>query len=177
MKRLVIAVDSSKLQDAIQEWRNTPRADGVSPSMGFFGRRTRGTVPFLNQPMAAFPPHAPLEDHSGRVLQPLAPESKVWVQLRPGETWKRGTIITRKSERSYLVEIVGGRCYLRNRRFLRPVKPEAVVAPENRDEPEAVVAPENRDEPEAVVAPELPRRSRRTAGLRPENEPLLGSRV
>ena len=203
MKRLVLAVDSNLLPHAIQEWRNTPRADGISPSMAFFGRRTRGTVPFLPQPMLDFPARSPLQDDSGKVLRPLAAGFLVWIQLRPGATWKKGCVRTQKRDRTYLVELPGGRSYVRNRRFLRPladvparVEPEAVVAPEKPvihagdfsdpdEQPEAEVAPEDPlihavddpDEPEAVVAPDQPRRSRRTAGLRPENEPLLGSRI
>jgi len=131
MKRLVLAVAPSSLQSAIQEWRNTPRSvDGISPSMAFLGRRTRGLLPCLPQPTLEFPSRSPLRDDAGRELRPLAAGTEVWVQLRPGSTWKRGIIRAVKGERTYLVELPGGRSYVRNRRFLRPaqdVQPEAVV--------------------------------------------------
>ena len=68
--------------------------------MAFFGRRTRGTVPFLPQPMLDFPSRSPNQDDSGRVLRPLAVESLVWIQLRPGATWKKGCIRAQKSDRN-----------------------------------------------------------------------------
>ena len=202
MKRLVIAVEPSNLPSAIQEWRNTPRSsDGISPSMAFFGRRTRGLLPCLPQPTLDFPSRSPLVDQSGQDLFPLAVDAPVWIQLRPGGTWKKGTVRAQKSGRTYLVELPNRKSYVRNRRFLRPLKagppslsdasePEAVVAPDISDlpnasvfEPEAVVAPEIADipdapeQPEAVVAPDILRRSRRTAGLAPEQSTLFGSRI
>ena len=175
---MVLAVEPSLLPGAIQEWSNTPRADGISPSLAFFGRRTRGSIPFLPQPTVDFPSRSPLNDDSGRTLRPLAVDSEVWIQMRPGSTWKRGTVRAIKSGRSYLVELPCGRSYVRNRRFLRPLatqnQPEAVVAPDDLAVPEADAS----FEPEAVVAPDtVPRRSRRTAGLQPEHASLSGSRI
>ena len=173
MKRLVLAVEPSLLSGAVQEWSNTPpRADGISPSLAFFGRRSRGSVPFIPQPMVDFPSRSPLHDDSGHNLRPLAAETEVWIQLRPGSTWKRGTVRATKGERSYLVELPGGRSYVRNRRFLRPLAEfpdKAALDPQASDpvQPEAVVAPENVG----------PRRSRRTAGMNPENAALAGSRI
>ena len=189
MKRLVVAVDASLLQSALQEWRNTPRStDGISPSMAFFGRRTRGLLPCLPQPTVDFPSRGSAQELApGPTLRPLAVESPVWIQLRPGSTWKRGTVSAKKAERTYLVELPDGRCYVRNRRFLRPLvegRPLPTPPEGSHIQPEAVVAPDMTepvvlamDEPEAVVAPEQTRRSRRTAGLRPENAPLSGSRI
>ena len=143
-------------------------------------------VPFLPQPMLEFPARSPPQDDSGKVLRPLAAGSLVWIQLKPGANWKKGCVRAKRSDRSYLVELPGGRSYVRNRRFLRPL---ADVPARDEPEPEAVVAPEepvdigvHEEEPEAVVAPEEPehaprRSSRRTAGLRSENAPLHGSRI
>ena len=135
--------------------------------------------------MLDFPSRSPLQDDSGKVLRPLAAGSLVWIQLRPGATWKKGCINAQKSDRSYLVELPGGRSYVRNRRFLRPLAD--VPGRVDAAEPEAVVAPdygvggdphgEEDEEPEAAVAPDLPRRSRRTAGLNSENSALSGSRI
>jgi len=122
--------------------------------------------------MVDFPSRSPLHDDSGHNLRPLAAETEVWIQLRPGSTWKRGTVRATKGERSYLVELPGGRSYVRNRRFLRPLAEfpdKAALDPQASDpvQPEAVVAPENVG----------PRRSRRTAGMNPENAALAGSRI
>ena len=92
----------------------------------------------------------------------------MWIQLRPGSAWKKGEINASKDERTYLVEVPGGRCYVRNRRFLRPLvagsSPPVVL-------PAAPARGEVPAQPEAVVAPDNAglRRSRLTASLVPEN--------
>ena len=178
MKRLVVAVAPSLLQSAIQEWRNTPRSsDGISPSMAFFGRRTRGLLPCLPQPTLDFPSRTPAQERDpGPVLPPLSVGTSVWVQLRPGATWKKGEVRAKKAERTYLVELPNGHCYVRNRRFLRPlVVGKRAPPPASPADPR--VGASLPEQPEAVVAPDDLRRSRRAAGLVPEFSALSGSRI
>ena len=178
MKRLVRTTEPSKLRLALQEWRNTPRQDGISPSMAFLGRRTRGELPFLpGQPMVDFPSRPlPLEPVGGRALVPLVVGQRVWLQIQPGTTWKEGVVSEIKGYRSYLVELSSGRRFWRNRRFLRPLTAGERPPGPNVGALEAPALPppvDDDDDEDGAV----PRRSRRAAGLDPEWRPLARPRI
>eukprot|EP00095_Tigriopus_kingsejongensis_P005672 snap_masked-scaffold377_size191454-processed-gene-0.8 protein:Tk05672 transcript:snap_masked-scaffold377_size191454-processed-gene-0.8-mRNA-1 annotation:"PREDICTED: uncharacterized protein K02A2.6-like" len=93
IKALVSRCSQNKedFRTALQEWRNTPRADGLSPSVAFLGRRQRTATPSLPQPTVSFPVR-----HSrdaalgrGRVLPPLPVASLVRLQDPVGLHWRR----------------------------------------------------------------------------------------
>ena len=54
--------------EALLAWRNTPRADGVSPAQAFFGRRLRGRLPTMAEHMRQidFKGRAQPEQHQDR---------------------------------------------------------------------------------------------------------------
>ena len=124
----------------------------------------------------------PLEPSGGRSLAPLEVGQRVWLQVQPGTTWKEGTISEIKGYRSYLVDMVNGRRFWRNRRFLRPLvadqlPPGPGVGP--LEEEEAVALPEEAARPlaEDDEGEVTRRRSRRNAGLDPEWRPLARPRI
>jgi virulence-associated protein VagC len=60
-------------------------------------------------------------DSTAKNLEALAAGSKVWIQNPISKKWdSAGTVLEKKSKRSYDVEDDEGATYRRNRRFLRP---------------------------------------------------------
>ena len=111
--------------EALLAWRNTPRADGISPAQAFFGRRLRGRLPTMAEHMLLKPfdgRPTPNRHTERRELDILRPGDKVMVQDPQSKAWNTtGTIVEARndSNRSYTVDI-GGKMYIRNRIFLRP---------------------------------------------------------
>eukprot|EP00094_Tigriopus_californicus_P012495 TCALIF_12080-PA protein Name:"Protein of unknown function" AED:0.36 eAED:0.50 QI:76/0/0/1/0/0/2/0/100 len=62
-------------------------------------------------------------DKSSRNLSLLSVGTSVWIQNPINRLWDRIGVIEgiRNTDRSFIVNIPGGRSYVRNRRFLRPV--------------------------------------------------------
>lgn len=130
---------NSQFFTALQELRNSPRADGYSPAQLFLGRRQRGVLP-VHHRTTEFDPgivqagahkrqqqraktkrkfdetsHLLPEFRSGAHVRVQHPTSKRWDQI--------GQVIRPRNalKRSYIVKI-GSRFYVRNKRFLRPLK-------------------------------------------------------
>ena len=118
------------------EWRNVPRADGVSPSQAFFGRRQRTTLPVLDLSnfndtfQHASDARADVQqaskdryDATAHILPDLAPGDIVRVQDPTSKTWNStGEIVSvHPYGRSYNVSIDQNAPVRRNRRFLKPV--------------------------------------------------------
>ena len=133
MKHLLEKTSSwEEFRIALREYRNTPRHDGLSPSQWLFGRRQRTEIPALPTAYDRISDDV-LAEHEARRREKVAsyPESKfdlpqlevgmvVIMQEPVSKRWKwKGTIVEKRSQRSYLIES-NGRRYLRNRRFLRP---------------------------------------------------------
>jgi hypothetical protein len=137
MKRLLSklgGVDNVVFRSALLEWRNTPRADGFSPAIGFFGRRLRTLLPsalplqFDPATQAAFSQArlaadaARVEQKGGVTLAPLSVGDQVHVQDPIEKSWSFCAGEVTKclpSGRSYEVTTSAG-TYRRNRRHLRP---------------------------------------------------------
>lgn len=126
--------DNTTFRAALLEWRSTPRTDGFSPAVGFFGRNPRTRLPtsrslgFQLESMTNFTEARKkatdqrVERAGGQSLPPLAIGQVVHIQNPIDKEWSfRAGIITSisKSGRSYTVTTNAGR-FVRNRRFLRP---------------------------------------------------------
>eukprot|EP00095_Tigriopus_kingsejongensis_P003414 snap_masked-scaffold1126_size61158-processed-gene-0.1 protein:Tk03414 transcript:snap_masked-scaffold1126_size61158-processed-gene-0.1-mRNA-1 annotation:"PREDICTED: uncharacterized protein LOC101063392" len=158
-KSLVLKCGTGRaLREALVEQRNTPRADGISPSMAFFGRRLRGVLPALpNPPIPGREGHGKPKVPVGQgvPLRGLKVGDCVRIQDFVSKRWNlKGKVVTDHGDRSYDVMTVHGKILWRNRRFLLPVP----AWDEDGEDP--VV-------PDALM---VPRRSRRQAGVPgPEN--------
>jgi len=116
---------------AMLEWRNTPRADGVSPAEAFFGRAPRGALPDARShamsPLQAERARSLKKGHDARALAlplaPLSPGTRIRVRDPVTGQWGRLGTITQAREhgRSYWLDLDGGGRTMRTRRFLRPV--------------------------------------------------------
>ena len=125
-------------RQCLAEWRNTPRADGFSPSQIFFGRRQRGLLPTL--PSALKPidqdqlatavakrhcPESKLEKvhPASNVLATLEKGQRVRVQDTKSKKWEQQGVVQsiRATGRSYEIDLDNGSKVLRNRRFIRPI--------------------------------------------------------
>ena len=138
MKHLLGKTESfDDFRNALREWRNTPRYDGLSPAQWLFGRRQRTDAPAIPAAYDRIPDakfaehearreekmdkHRSYSDQSSRPLKPMKPGDKVIAQNTLTKRWDtRATIISRRRNgRSYLINS-DGRNYVRNRKFLRP---------------------------------------------------------
>ena len=150
MKHLLAKKKSWRaFRKALIEWRNTPRcSDSLSPAQWALGRRQRSSCPALPGAYARLSDQDFSEamvrreevmakvkkdfDKDRRSLTKLPVGTLVVLQNRPigakpGRWNRKGSIVERKSDRTYIVE-VGDRRFSRNRRFLRPCL--------NQDDPE-----------------------------------------
>lgn len=158
-------------REALQEWRNTPRADGFSPAQMFTGRRQRTKMPTLPAHHEAIDLQAAeaaraegrvqMKLHHDQHTLPLAPLSegdRVFVQDPVKGTWNTtATVIsTRDSGMSYTIINDKGRTSDRNRKHLRPDK-SAHSGELQEEEWPALPAPP------ATTPASAPRRSERIA--------------
>jgi hypothetical protein len=120
---------------ALLEWRNTPRADGVSPAQVFFGRRQRTILPAI--PRISSPESIlqfgeirkeakDIKDEQRNVLRQELPVlrigEEVLVQHPKNKTWESAGVIgsVHQDGRSYEVLMHdSGKYFRRNRRHLR----------------------------------------------------------
>jgi len=120
--------------DGLREWRNTPKAHGLSPSELMFGRNIRSTVPTLPSEFKV-PDNTEMKekdaaqkekirehfDSRTRPLSVLEVGDTVWIQNPVSKKWDRsGTVKKVGPYRDYDVQVDGGRVLNRNRRYLRP---------------------------------------------------------
>jgi hypothetical protein len=117
----------SKFQDALLEWRNTPRADGVSPAQMMVGRRQRTSLPLVpecyKQVESKTRQGQSKEKSCPHTYTELLPGMRVIVQNIKSKRWDTyGTISSKRATgRSYYVEDDEGVVLLRNGKFLRPL--------------------------------------------------------
>ena len=171
---------------ALSAWRNTPRADGFSPTQMFYGRRQRTpaipTLPFhhqedvdrdrgqqarrrkLNEKIKEHDVHA-------HALSKLNIGDPVHVQNPFNKKWDTSAIIVapRDDGQSYIIKY-DGKEYIRNRIFLRPAASashdlveDATSAPSHDPSP----GPSTVSKPSSDYKEEFPpplRRSSRIAG-------------
>ena len=138
MKHLLGKTESfNDFRNALREWRNTPRYDGLSPAQWLYGRRQRTDAPAIPAAYDRIPDakfaehearreekmdkHRSYSDQSSRPLKPMKPGDKVIAQNTLTKRWDtHATIISRRRDgRSYWINS-DGRNYVRNRKFLRP---------------------------------------------------------
>ena len=188
MKHLLEKTKSfRKFREALLEWRNTPRFDGLSPSQWLFGRRQRTETPALPKAYERITDETISEHESGRKekmekeknrvdqhskkLANLYNGDKIIIQNPITKRWDtKGTVIEkRKNGRSYLVK-ANGRYYTRNRIFLRICPSE----PATNELNEPIANESNEPTPldnEKPKKPEL-RRSKRHVTFKNYNEVL-----
>ena len=111
---------------ALRAFRDTPRADGKSPSMLFLGRTLRTELPRLpgSYGMVNVGPRQERADTSEFELSALEPGTRVRIQEPKTKRWEHTGTVTRKHEhgRSYYVDVDDGPSDVwRNRKFLKPI--------------------------------------------------------
>ena len=129
--------NSEEFNQGLLELRNTPRAGGKSPAEIVFGQPLRSHIPthhsaFDRQWLKTMDDYdikmSLLQEQSttdynatARELPQLAANQSVRIQDPTTKLWdKVGVIVSRGRFRNYRVRLPSGRCYWRNRRFLRP---------------------------------------------------------
>ena len=129
--------DLLKFDDALREWRNTPKRLAYSPAAIMFGRRQRTKLPAPTEAyqrlsardFKAFDDSRELlnakvtEEWNKRskTLTPFAVGDAVNILDMKTRKWTIKAVVKERSDgdRTYIVEAEGGRIYKRNRRFLR----------------------------------------------------------
>ena len=139
VKKLLAKTSTYKdFQQALRNYRNCPRYDGLSPAQWYFGRRQRTEAVAFPSAYSRIPEHI-MANHeyqrkrntdkkrahankSSRPKPQMHTGQHVIAQHLLTKRWDlRGVIIeSRDGGRSYVV-LMNGRRYLRNRRFLRPI--------------------------------------------------------
>ena len=142
-------IDKDKWAKGLLQWRNTPRANGLSPAQVLFGHPARDILPVHKRAFAkewqksikdvdtlAADIKQKLEkryNSSARPLPPLQLGSKVAVQDHNTKKWnKYGIIVHVGDNRDYMVKLTSGRVWRRNRRFIRKRYP---IVPPSPNEP------------------------------------------
>jgi len=118
-KHLLLKMDKKEdFNEAMLEWRNTPRADGVSPAEAFFGRRPRGKLPVVRQAatgeLATRRGQAMKAQHDRSALPNELPTLQVGARVRVRDpltgVWGKHTTVVavREHGRSYWVQSDAG---------------------------------------------------------------------
>ena len=131
-------LNTDEFKEALLEFRNTPREDGVSPAQRLFGRPMRTRLPVhrsvfseehrvvtrdIDDRATTLKEKARLRyNQSARPLGVLKPGDIVRMQNMTTRRWDViGEVLGfKKRTRSYIVKTESGALYWRNRKFLRP---------------------------------------------------------
>ena len=131
-------IDDPAFQEAMLEFRNTPREDGLSPAQRLFGRAQRTRLPAHWRAYDKVAKEA--ADKSDRIYIDKAARKKlrydkfakelptlqlgdhVLVQDPVSLKWDRHATIVDQDRRRYRLRFPSGRVLFRNRRFLRKMK-------------------------------------------------------
>ena len=159
-------IDSEDFLRGLLEWRNTPRANGLSPAEMVFGHNIRSIIPAHHKAyarkwqdvmdrceMAAGEEKRKAKqryDGRSKELKPMENGSHVRVQNPMTKRWdKRGVIIHVGQHRDYRVKLLSGRVYWRNRRFIRPDYSDDTAEPvaEQQAKKKTVTFPEQPSSP------------------------------
>ena len=139
--------DGTDVYEALLELRNTPQQDtGLSPTQMTFGRLTRTRLPAVtnrpvNKKQLAMAQKRRTRrqqtvrqsyNRRARDLVPLHTGQPVYYQHLEGQRWRKGTVQSKKNERSYIIE--GDTCgvYQRNRVHIRPTCIRNVSEPQDQ---------------------------------------------
>ena len=143
MKHLLEKTKSfQSFRKALLEYRSTPRYDGLSPAQWLFGRRQRTEAAALpsaydrikdseifnheSRRREEMRKQKSNDDQSSKRLPQLAVGDHVIVQNPISKRWDiNAVIIEKRNNRSYIIRNENGKCYLRNRKFLRPIPMES----------------------------------------------------
>ena len=127
-------VNSDQWAKALLQWRNTPRDNGLSPAQVVFGHPARDSLPVHKR---AFAPEwqrhvheadiaiqqQKVERHynaSAHELPELQPGTPVAIQNHQSKRWNiYGTVIEVGNNRDYMIRLLSGRVWRRNRRYIR----------------------------------------------------------
>ena len=143
MKALIIKTDcdgkinNDAFSEGVLEWRNTPRAHGLSPAQILFGHPIRSIIPahhssfdrkwtdIMDNRDRIVPEQREKSrrryDERAHPLKPFVIGEKVRVQDHVSKRWdKTGIIISTGPHRDYRIKFPSGRVYWRNRRFIKP---------------------------------------------------------
>ena len=105
--------------------KTQPEATCLRRTLCFFGRNVRLDLPITMDHLKAPPSllsHTPSPNKAtGRLLRPLSPNTKVWIQCPNTKRWLTKGIITSVSNtgRTYVIRLESGEEIRRNRIFLR----------------------------------------------------------
>ncbi len=146
-------IDNDKVIKALLQHRNTPMSDiGLSPAQMLYGRQLRDCLPTPAEACKIRPEWKMLAEDRERALAKrniisierynehtkTLPELKTgdYVAIqnqtgpRPNRWEKTGVVVEKGENRQYTIRMDGsGRCSLRNRRFLRKIKPVCADRP------------------------------------------------
>jgi len=148
MKTLLKKCQNSKedFGHALLAWRNTPRADGISPAYAFLGRHQRGVLPRLHEDV-----HHPLStlissrqekmkmqvETRAKPLPQLSIGLDVSIQDPVSKRWNlQGCIRGFRESGSIEIETSEGKNIVRNRRFVRPLAWQLSPEEECTDNPD-----------------------------------------
>ena len=151
-------LNMDKWSKAIIQWRNTPRATGLSPAQVVFGHPSRDSIPIHKRAFAAEWQKSIAEadrkaeqlrlrsdhlyDKSARHLPRLPVGQHVIIQNPTSKKWDRaGTIVEIGKHRDYFIRLPSGRIWRRNRRFLRKRCPALDPVPRDIDPPHDIHRP------------------------------------
>ncbi|PAA65850.1 hypothetical protein BOX15_Mlig025290g1 [Macrostomum lignano] len=167
-------LDKDKMAQGLLQLRNTPMYDGRIPSVMVYGHTVRDTLPAHRKSFAkewkdkvwkmeekAAEIHAKVHQHynaSKRQLEPLRVGSHVVLQNPVTKLWdKKGVVVEVGRHQDYMVKLVSGRIFRRNRVYIRRCLPQEQLSTTgaSQKEGEAQDAP---DKPKTAQ----PRRSQRS---------------
>ena len=129
--------DNLDMSLAILAWRNTPTEGGnYSPAQKLQSRRTRTQLPTASELLKPELPQGIKEeikcrrqkakqqyDRSAKELPALEEGQVVRIQpVKRQEQWRKGTVVKKVNNRSYLVQAANGQIYRRNRKHLCQTK-------------------------------------------------------
>ena len=149
---------------ALLELRNTPRQDTPSPAQIMFGRNLDTQLPQRsfsrnNRENGKARRQEIVKgyyDKNAKNLEELLPNQPVgWKSGHTDSKWKRGQVVSRTGDRSYIIQDENGGIYARNRIDLRP----SMIPFELKHEPDVDVPKETHHVPvpSSSVSPKPPR--------------------
>ena len=152
------SLNMNKWSKALIQWRNTPRANGLSPAQVVFGHPSRDSIPIhkrafsreWQKSMAEADRKAEqqrmrsdhLYDRTAHNLPRLPVRAQVIIQNPTTKKWDRaGQIVEVGKHRDYFIRLPSGRIWRRNRRFLRARCPAQNPVPGDIDPPRGTQRP------------------------------------
>ena len=171
-------LDRNKWALGLLQWRNTPRADGLSPAQIVFGHPARDTLPVHKRAFAPEWQKAVKEvdchteerkckmeqcyNASAHDLPSFNMGTKVVVQDHSTKKWdKSGIIVQIGDNRDYWIKLPSGRVWRRNRRFLRKHYPIATSPIPDNDRPPSSRGTDTITDPAPTPTPRRGNRQRR----------------